>query len=174
MVQQIPLHFENCTPNNCLSTVNYITFKVFDRVDNCCYICIENEPNSLCYFTVNNPTRKNINFLAIDKCTLTGDRDKKCDCAIFDSNSFYFIEMKTSTPAHRRKRKSDAYEQLKNTISIFKERIIFDNYELFALISFGQTYCIPKTDSSHMARRKELSDLYKAKLIEGNLIKFEG
>jgi hypothetical protein len=80
--------------------------------------------------------------------------------------------MKTATPAQRRKRKSDAYEQLKNTIGIFKQRIDFSAYEILALISFGQSYTIPKTDSSHMARRKELFDLHKAKLIEGNLIEF--
>ncbi len=172
MIESIIAQFENSAPNNCISTVEHGVFKVFDRHDNCCFICVENEPNTLCYFTVSNPTNKLINFLAIDKCTLMGDREKKCDCALFDDSSFYFIEMKTATPAQRRKRKSDAYEQLKSTIGIFKSKLSFDGYELWALISFGQSYAIPKTNSTQMARRKELFDLYRAKLIEGNFIEF--
>ena len=172
MLDSIPAQFENCIPNNCLSTVTHNSFKVFDRENDCCYICTENEPKSLCYFTVNNPTNKPLNFLAIDKCTLTGDKDKKCDCAIFDNSLFYFIEMKTASSASRSKRRGDAYMQLKSTIGIFKERINFDNYEILALISFGQSYTIPRTNSTHMGRRKELFDLYRAKLVEGNLIEF--
>ena len=173
MVDAIKEAFENCNPNNCISTVTYSTFKVFDRNDDCCFICTENEPQSLQFFTVNNPTEKSISFLAIDKCTIVVDSHKKCDCAVFDDASFYFVEMKTASTGARSKRKLDAFNQLKHCIGVFMDKINFDNYDTFALISFGSRYVFPRTSSTNMARRKELLDMYKVKLIEGNLIEFD-
>ncbi len=84
--------FPECINGDCMSTVNHTNFKIFDRTNNCCYVCTENEPKSLAHFQVNNPTQKDIHFLAIDKCCIVSD-DKKCDCALFDDVKFHFVEI---------------------------------------------------------------------------------
>ena len=175
MVDSIKDVFEACAQNNCLQTVNFPQFAVYDRVGQCCYICTENPPNTLCFFTVTNPSEKPINFLAIDKCLISEDNEdeKKCDCAVFDEKEFHFVEIKTASTASRSKRRVKAFEQLKHTIGLFKSKIDFTNYDVFAMVCIGCKVIYPRSTSSHMGRRMEMSMRYNVKFVEGNMIPFE-
>jgi hypothetical protein len=174
MIEIIPSEFPNCTPNGCISTVIDLEFRVYDRKDDCCFVSVDNHPDTLCYFTIKNPSGKQLTFLAIDKCLIPEDDDeKKCDCAVFDNKTFNFIEIKTASSGQRSKRRIKAFEQLKHTIGLFKSKMDFNNFDVYAMICIGCKAVYPRSTASHMGRRMEMSLLHKAKLVEGNLISFD-
>ncbi len=172
MIDKINNAFPDCIQNNCLSIVNHAAFKVFDRESACCFTCIAPFPNSLCFFTVENNTAKPLNFLAIDRCLIIDDDNKKCDCAVFNDNEFHFVEIKTASTGVRGKRRRTAFEQLKNTIDVFYGKMDFSGLNVFAMICIGCANVRPRTTSSQIARAVELSNTYGIKLVEGNIIPF--
>ena len=171
MKDSIISSFSSCKQYDCIHTESSTTFKVADHEDKCCYISKDSELTSLSYCTVINPTAKPIHFLAIDKCLLKESDDKKCDCAIFDEKVFCFVEVKV-TKRKKSVRKNEAFEQLKTTITHFKEKLNFDSHKIEAWICFGSHTGIPKSSSTKMAKAKELYDSCNAYLYEGNQIEF--
>lgn len=174
MKSRILSAFPNCIEEKCFHIESSGTFKIFDREDKCCFICKEEEPDSLSFVTIKNESCKDLHFLAIDKCVLPGSEQKKCDCAIFDDATFCFIEIKVIS-SHKKKsiRKTEAYEQLKLTIQHFKKKVSFHGFTVDAYICLGRSITIPKCSSTKMARTKELFDLCGANLFEGNVVQFQ-
>ena len=124
-------------------------------------------------FTVNNPFQKEIYFLAIDKGIFTDeDKFKKCDFALFDKKRFCFIESKNSKLNQRKEDRLYAYEQLKNTIRIFQNKIDFTNYQVEAQVSFKASQIYPRQTSSNQDMVKEFDDELAVALFENNDIEF--
>lgn len=62
-------------------------------------VCTNSIPSELLlnqeYFTIKNDSKKNIIFWSIDGKFITKSKMQKCDCAIFDENTFCLVEFKT-------------------------------------------------------------------------------
>ena len=72
----------------------------------------------------------------IDDCLRFEKNDKKCDCAIFDDDTFCFIEVKTIISIKQTtRRRNIAQNQLKYTILNFKDNEITENKTLEAYVS---------------------------------------
>jgi hypothetical protein len=138
------------------------------------FIILEKEGDKL-FFTVNNLSQKEVIFLAIDKGIFLDTLEfdfKKCDFALFDDERFCFIESKDVNLKHRRQERLDAYEQLKNTILKFKEKIDFGDYILEAQISMKASQIYPRQRSSNENKVKEFEDDLRVALFENNDIEF--
>ncbi len=70
--------------------------------------------------TVSNENKKNVSFIAVDKCILQ-DTDEpgrgRCDGILVTEDQLYFVELKNQKKSWI----SDAIEQLESTIEFFKE-----------------------------------------------------
>jgi hypothetical protein len=127
-------------------------------------------------FTVKNPNRKDIHFLAIDQGIFDGTKEYKlgrCDFALFDETRFCFVENKNVTLKHRGKERIEVYRQLKETIIKFRENLDFGDYKIEAQISFKSSRKIyPRKSSSNQDMEKEFDDELAVALFENNDIEF--
>ena len=94
-------------------------------------------------FEVINNTNNPINFLQIDSCILNSSDDTRCDCAIYNDDTFCFIELKCIKPKNFQKKRKQAEEQLKVTIENFIQTDIVKNKTLEA---FSCCNCKTKID----------------------------
>jgi hypothetical protein len=120
--------------DDCLETLNKQHFFIQDDVKNQPAFIKELDGQ----FEVYNPTQKEINFLKIDDCLEFDKNSQKCDCAVFDDDTFCFIELKTMTSdktSTKNKRRKIAQNQLKYTIKNFKDNEIVKNKTLEAYVS---------------------------------------
>ncbi len=62
-----------------------------------------------------NNTDNPINFLKIDACISDSNDTTRCDCAIYDNNTFCFIELKCIKPSTFSKNRKTAEKQLEAT-----------------------------------------------------------
>lgn len=103
----------------------------------------------LSHFNISNVNLKEIHFLCIDHCIFNTSAHQKCDFALFDDQTFCFVEIKDtrnrSTP-----HKTDATDQLRETIIRFQNVIDFTGYELEAVISwkYRKTYPAARTKNA--------------------------
>ncbi|PWK28649.1 hypothetical protein LV89_00854 [Arcicella aurantiaca] len=126
-------------------------------------------------FTVLNPTQKEITFLAIDEGVFQGTieySDGRCDFALFDDRRFCFVENKNVNLKHRRQERLSAFDQLKETILKFKEKLDFGNYQVEAQVSFKASQIYPRQRSSNQNKVVEFEDELNVALFENNNIEF--
>lgn len=126
-------------------------------------------------FTVKNEQAKEITFLAIDKGIFIDSPKfpfQKCDFALFDDSRFCFVECKDSVAKQRSKERNSAFEQLKETIVIFKKSIDFGSLQLEAQVSLKARRVFPRQRCSRADKVKEFEDELNVALFENNEITF--
>ncbi len=175
MKQSIEAAFPIIKKNKCLEMVDAIEFWIFDsNLEKRCFIQISpNEEEK--QFKVLNPSGNSISFLAIDKCVfLDDDSIKRCDFAIYDDMSFYFVEIKIVKAKNRKSERFDMYLQLASTIENFINKDVdFGNRKILAILSFPKgSLTYPLFQSRSMEKTIEFLDNYNAILLEGNEITF--
>lgn len=170
MRERIENVFPQCQSNGCLEVENSKEFSIIDESDQKCRIISPTEQEF--DFRVLNPSLKAVYFLAIDKC-LFGDESmhKKCDFALFDNQTFCFVEVK-DTYRNRDKHKAKAKEQLKTTIELFKALISFDHYIVEAIISWRYRPIRPAARTGMQEAAVEFRDELNVDLLEGNKKEF--
>jgi hypothetical protein len=114
MINSLKEKFSQIDTNSCLEIIVDKEFEIYD--------CSEKDTTCTtgrCYirengqFRVINNQKKEIGFLAIDKCIFfDNDEFQKCDCLVFDKNTICFIEIKDCIVNQRKKRKKTAKAQL--------------------------------------------------------------
>lgn len=124
VINAIKEAFPQTETNNCLQTLTDTKFHIYDHeTKKRCYV--QNDPNGVKHFTVENADGRSIHFLAVDKCLLTdAELTQRCDCAVFDEQTFCFVEIKTtSSMTQRKKLRRDAKDQLKAAIAYFRNNV---------------------------------------------------
>lgn len=139
-----------------------------------CYL-IENSEEGI--LKISNLSRKVIFLLAIDGCIFSSIDEKRCDCALFNDEVFYFIEIKDSTKASQRSNsRKEAVLQLKATLREFLNRLDFKHYQqnqlLNALICFRFQKRYPAQVTTSKQNEVDFWDNFYAKLYEGNEVEF--
>jgi hypothetical protein len=169
MRQSIEKAFPQVVTGGCLEIEVAPGFELFDNPAHPQRCFIRRNPEQDRHFLVRNPFRKPIHFLAIDKCVLNDDADTHCDCALFDEQTFCFIEMKDAGVRIRKSHRKTAYQQLKSTILLFRDRDVFQkNTEIEAIISFASKSGYPARTSSSADAALMFEIECNAKLLEGN------
>ncbi|GAB4038503.1 hypothetical protein [Spirosoma jeollabukense] len=135
MLDVLKFAFPQTETNNCIQTLTDVEFHIYDHeTEKRCYI--QNDPNGVKHFTVENGEGLSIHFLAVDKCLLMDEElTKRCDCAVFTEQTFCFIEIKTtSSMTQRKKLRRDAKNQLKAAISYFRDKMAFTSTQIEAYV----------------------------------------
>lgn len=90
-----------------------------------------------------NTQKREVHFLAIDKCLYNSGDGERCDCALIINQQLHFIEFKTSV-ADRNVGAGECIRQLAATICEFYDREIIEPGEtVFAYACVGFTREIP-------------------------------
>jgi len=76
-----------------------------------------------------NENKREIVLLSIDNQLLTGIQGGIADCALFDDKQFRFVEFKTNAGGNSKKNFDKATQQLKNTIKVFKDKLLTVNIQ---------------------------------------------
>ena len=145
MQSKLKKAFPQIEQNSCIETLRDKEFEIYDcEEEKRCYIATEYGQ-----FKVINSLKKEITFLAIDKCLFfDSDKFKKCDCVVFDKDTICFVEIKACKFKQRKSNKKTAIGQLKSTIKIFrKEFNIEKKIEAFLCIGMNPQNP-PKTSTS--------------------------
>lgn len=174
MRESIENAFPQIITGGCLEVEIAPGFELFDSPVHPQRCFIRRQPEQERHFLVRNPSQKSIHFLAIDKCMLNDDAETHCDCALFDEQTFCFIEMKDAGKRTRKEHRRKAYQQLKATILLFKNRDVFQGTSAIeAIISFASkdSYPVRTSSSNDAALMFEME--CNAKLMEGNEKIFE-
>ncbi len=172
IIDQIKTAFIKCVENDCLEITNSEKIEVFDdEIEKRCFIRQgENQP---VHFTILNPSKKEIAFLAIDKCVFFDEDDwAKCDFVVFDDQTFCFVEVKKAKASQRKKRRIKAIRQLKATVKLFTEQLDFSSYELEAHVCLGGKTIYPSRPARMASEVLEFEIDFHARLLEGNQKEF--
>ncbi|MGA0560747.1 hypothetical protein ACO2Q8_29040 [Larkinella sp. VNQ87] len=171
MKEQLEQVIPKVSTNGCLEAISDLEFGIYDSETKRSYR--QTDPNGIIHFTVENPNRKEIHFLAIDKCLFDDSEPiERCDFAVFDNRTFAFVEIKETDSsiqrsAHNRKAKS----QLKATIEFFQNSISFTVKHLEAYVCVGTTESRPARRASDLNEILEFEQLGVA-LYHGNRKRF--
>ena len=171
MKDQIEKAFPQSVKNKCIKTLSDSKFWISDQEENSeCKLLSELSDD--CDFEVLNPQKKEINFLAIDKCVFDDSDSKRCDFALFNKKNLVFVEIKANVkPRNRSQHRKKGLKQLAATIEIFKRKIDFSDTELEAYLCFSSsTY--PRQTVSNQSKIIEFYDNYKANLKYSNQKEF--
>ena len=116
MKAQIDSLFPN---NNCIHSTNSskIRLKEVDKITQIIYNEDEKE-----HFIISNNNKTEINILIVDGCLEFKPEQRKCDFAFWNTNNFYFVEIKAIKIKNRKKYKKDIIEQLEETIKYFTNK----------------------------------------------------
>ena len=114
--------------NECLESVDKKHFFIQDGNDQEPSFIVENKGE----FEVINNTNLPIKFLKTDACVSSSNDDKRCDCTIYNDNTFCFVELKNSKRTNWKIHRETAEKQLKATILDFKDESITKNKTLEA------------------------------------------
>ncbi len=166
MRESIQKAFPKTTVNNCLQTLTDTEFYVLDSEEGRSQI--QTDPIGKKHFTVENPTGRDIHFLAIDKCLFMDNVEgqKRCDFAVFDTKTFCFVEIKESKSVH------DAKIQLVETIRLFHEKLTFTTRFVEAHLCVGSMIRPrPARLVSDLKVDAQLAQ-FNARLYEGNRKRF--
>ena len=92
---------------------------------------------------------------------------KKCDFILIDENEIVFVELKINTkPKNKRKKISEAIEQLKSSIDRF--HYLIGDKKIYSYICFGKNVKIPR--SSHQTKiiefQEETNSILKIECIK--------
>jgi len=147
---------------NCLETITSEVFEIYDcEEEKRCYIATDYGQ-----FKVLNSSKREITFLAVDKCLFDdSDEFKKCDCIVFDNDTFCFVEIKACKFKQRKSNKRTAISQLKFTIEILREKLDIDK-KLEAYLCIGMNPQNPPRASSS-DRKLEFIDELNTELFDG-------
>ncbi len=160
-----------CVAKEAYEEISSSDFFIFD--DN------SNQPSKimltadLSQLKVKNTNSHLITFVKVDKCLVPEEKGiKKCDCFLFDKETFFLIEIKSTNPTGRSKARRDAVLQLEDSIQyLISKQINISSLSAKAIICFKNinAYPIKSSQKSHQAvfRAK-----YNVSLEEGNLIEF--
>ncbi len=172
MLNRIKTAFPQTHENNCLQTLTSPEFYIFDADEKRCFI--QTDPDGTKHFTVENPTQRDIHFLAIDKCLFMDNVKglKRCDFAVFDAKTFCFVEIKeTEMAGQRSARTQDAKLQLKETLRLFRENLTFATRFVEAHLCVGDRSPRPARLTTDLNEQIEFAAL-GAKLYRGNSKRF--
>lgn len=168
--------FPKSIDNDCIeeNTSDSIVIHDDDSINKSC-IYKSTDPLKYPKFTINNPSKKRIHFLAIDNCVLFSTDGNKCDFAAFDNATFLFVEIKKGggSVQNRSTKKGIAVSQLKKTIELFFDLIDFSKFRVFACISVGYFTKSPAAAASDLDLLVEFINEYNVELIEGNEFEFK-
>ncbi len=171
VIETIKAAFPQNETNVCIASLNDDLFHVFDSEQKRCLI--QNDPAGKKHFTVENPTGRELHFLAIDKCLFMDSDDiERCDFAVFDAKTFCFAEIKeigkiNQLAAANRKAK----DQLKSTIRAFQEKMTFTTKRIEAYLCVGNATPRPARRTNDISERLEFEDM-GVELYRGNLKRF--
>lgn len=172
MRKQVETVFPQCVESNCIEEQSGKVFYIADQEAQqpCCTVATEEEA----HIVLQNPTERIINFLKIDQCLFFEDSEhKKCDCVVFDSGLFCYVEIKNTVRAkQRQKHRRKAREQLKQTIEIFQDKLDFRGFEQQAIVCFTFRPARPLASTSAQEAAILFQDNYNVSLVEGNEITF--
>jgi|GEM_PF-2748656 len=186
MINQIKRYYSICEVNSC-NTISNVSFYLKDPDAGKCIIS-NNSKDGTCF--IENPSSKDINFVAIDEClipaTLENKGIKKCDALVFDDIIMWFIEIKevqfsgnSKLDAQKRRNgRKKAVEQIASTINDFKNKgVDLSTHKIAGLISFppyiNQTNPITiPTVASQALILKFANECGFADLYEGNHLLF--
>ena len=121
-------------------------------------------------FEVNNYKDLILTFLAIDDCLFSSLDQERCDCAVFSEKIILFLELKDVKKKQRNRARRKAIKQLENTLSTFQSSL--STLEVFAVIGFKSAKKNPIANTNRQAAIAHFTDLYNAKLQEGNSFEF--
>lgn len=96
-------------------------------------------------FEVINNTSEPIYFLKTDSCVYDSSDTTRCDCAIYNDNTFSFIELKCIKPKNFNKKRKEAENQLEATIQDFSNSEVIQDKILEAFVCSN---CQIKTDGN--------------------------
>jgi hypothetical protein len=169
MKQAIEDSFPHVKGGGCLQTFKK-SFEIYDSDEDPKRCYVRNDINQEIHFAVLNPRNEEINFVAIDSCIFNVKDTRRCDCAVFSSNVFCFLEIKNVSVKQRRNSRIDAQRQLANTIIEFTNSgISFENHDLEAIVSFGSAKNVyPVGRAQSLNAELEFEERFKAKLLIGN------
>lgn len=171
MIDVIKATYPQTDTNGCLQTLTDKLFFVFDTEQKRCIV--HADTSSKKHFTVENPTGRNIHFLAIDKCLFSDEvRLKRCDFAVFDGKTFCFVEVKeTAKDGQRSEYNREAKAQLKATILHFQEQLEFTTKRIEAYICVGDQSPRPARRTNDISERFDF-ELLGVELYRGNIKRF--
>lgn len=163
MIDVLKEAFPQIQKNGCLETLLQEQLEIYDcEKEKRCYICEKDG-----HFQVLNLKRKEVGFVAVDKCLFFDDDEfKKCDCIVFDSETICFIEIKECKPKRRKGHKKSAEKQLKSTIEVFKSKLNIDK-KIEAYLCVGCSATRPSRTASSKNAQAEF-------LMQLNTILFDG
>jgi len=85
-------------------------------------------------FRVVNNSSNSLSFLQIDDCIYRSGDESRCDCTIFNSDTFCFIELKTCKNKNKKPNRRKAENQLEETIVKFKNHYLLEDKRLEAYV----------------------------------------
>ena len=118
-------------------------------------------------FGVINNTINSLNFLQIDDCVYKSGDESRCDCAIFNSDTFCFIELKTCKKKNSKANRRKAENQLEETIIKFENHYYLKGEKLEAYVCLtcnrdDKLVHIPST--ANQDKKLEFEEEYNTKL----------
>ncbi len=171
MRKQIETHFPIVVTNGCLQTVSDAEFGISEpeKDKGGRSIIVEKEGAD---FEVENPNQKDIIFWAIDDCTFTSGEGKRCDFAVFDDETFAFVEIKRVKLKNRQQARSEAVKQLTDMLDYCKRKLDFSDYSLIVNIALKVKESHPLAKTRRQDAELSFFNNYRAQLLEGNSISF--
>jgi hypothetical protein len=169
MQESIKKAFPLISQNACIEVTQFLDFEIIDRQISRCILQEGHSESG--HLWVSNQNKKQIHFLAIDKCLFFDNPidPSRCDCALFDENRICFVEIKESNKSNRRKRRIEAIEQLAKTINLFKDSGV-ESTQFDALVCFSTYQAFPKR--RNLDKEIEFLNNCGGFLYEGNLEEF--
>jgi len=161
MTSKLKEAFPSIEINDCYETVSKRYFEIYDDEDEKrCYISTQGQ------FAVENPSQKDIEFLAVDSCLFSSGDGSRCDCIVFTDKSFCFVELKSCKNKNEPSNRAKAKTQLKTTIEFFKTKVAFDSpLEAYICITCTPQRKIPR--ASNFEAISEFEEMLDTKLVYG-------
>lgn len=173
MINALKAVFSQIEGSDYLLTLTDTIFCIYDQDIEPKRCFIQNDPEGVKHFTVQNPTGRDIHFLAIDRGIISGREDQeRCDCAVFDQKTFCFIEIKVVSDKQAGVSNRKAKSQLKATILYFRERLIFTTKRIEAYVCVGSTAPRPARLAKDLDERYEFEEELGVALYHGNEKRF--
>lgn len=147
MYQEIILKFPTSIAAGCMADSSEIKQYIVEGEDKRCHTHYDSEGTY--HFEVSNPKAQLLHFVAIDHCLFSAKLyNKRCDCAIFNHDTFCFIEIKRKKGKIGALRR-EAKEQLRQTIFDFKKEFPkIENFNIEAYASIGKGIVSPSFRAS--------------------------
>lgn len=179
MIEKIKDAFGECKNQlkcDCLVKSSYETYKskklfIYDDPNNNEQPIKLVDEKSEHQLIVENLNEKDVIVIKNDNCLSEEiKRIRKCDCILTDDEKIFFVEIKDTKLRGRGNARDEAVEQLAFSLSSFKEKILFDEFEnCFAVICFKSKSEYPITSRNNNLK-EFFREKYNTQFSEGNLI----